>query len=182
MRVIGGKARRYKLKTIEGMSTRPTTDRIKETIFNMIQFEIQGKVFLDLFSGSGAIGIEALSREAEKCYFVEKSKVALEIIKENLEHTNLLDNSIIKSMEVDKAICDLNEKNIKIDIIFMDPPYDKGYIDIILKKIEKYDILEKDGIIIIESSRKEEFDINNKYEVYKQKKYNTTKITMLKYR
>ncbi len=100
MRVIAGKAKGHKLKTIEGLQTRPTTDRIKETLFNMIAFDLPQCKFLDLFSGSGAIGIEALSRGASECVFVEKSKSAYDMILTNLEHTKLKQYAILYQKDV----------------------------------------------------------------------------------
>ncbi len=111
MRVIAGSARRLLLKTIEGMDTRPTTDRIKETLFNMLQYEIAGSSFLDLFSGSGAIGIEALSRGARRAVFVEQNPLAVSCIQDNLETTHLKERALIM------------KKDVPFDFIFMDPPY-----------------------------------------------------------
>ena len=104
MRVIAGKARRLQLKSIEGLSTRPTQDRTKETLFNMLQPSIERSVFLDLFSGSGAIGIEALSRYAKEAYFVENQRKACECIKENLIHPKLMDQAHILAKDVMSAI------------------------------------------------------------------------------
>ena len=104
MRVIAGKARRLQLKTPEGLDTRPTTDRIKETLFNMLQPKLADCVFLDLFSGSGAIGIEALSRGAKRTFFVENAREPLKCIRENLENTNLMDDAIIIGKDVLTAL------------------------------------------------------------------------------
>ena len=127
MRVIAGKARRLNLKTIPGIDTRPTTDRIKETLFNMIQYDIAGCTFLDLFSGSGGIGIEALSRGAKQAYFVEKAKPALRCIRENLRYTKLDKKAQVLATDVNSAIRQLETKNVTFDHIFMDPPYKKGF-------------------------------------------------------
>ena len=116
MRVIAGKARRLQLKTIDGMETRPTTDRIKETLFNMINNDMPQAVFLDLFSGSGAIGIEALSRGASKAYFVESNKKAVQCIKDNLNFTKLQDDAVVMAMPVESALKDLEHK-VKFDFI-----------------------------------------------------------------
>ena len=104
MRVIAGSARHLKLKTIEGMGTRPTTDRIKETLFNMLSFYVEDSRFLDLFSGSGGIGIEALSRGAKQAVFVEQNKKAVACIKENLMHTHLNDKAVVMSKDVMTAL------------------------------------------------------------------------------
>ena len=121
MRVIAGSAKRLQLKTIEGMDTRPTTDRIKETLFNMISAYIADSNFLDLFSGSGAIGIEALSRGAACAVFVEQSKKAMECIKENLRYTKLADKAEVYETDVLNALNRLEGKKT-FDYIFMDPP------------------------------------------------------------
>ena len=123
MRVIAGSARRLLLKTIEGMDTRPTTDRIKETLFNMMQYEIAGSSFLDLFSGSGAIGIEALSRGARRAVFVEQNPLAVSCIQDNLETTHLKERALIMKKDVLLALKELEGKEEPFDFIVMDPPY-----------------------------------------------------------
>ena len=122
MRIIAGKARRLNLKTLEGLQVRPTTDRIKETLFNIIQNDIAGCNFLDLFSGSGAIGLEAASRDAKMVYLVESSSKAQSIIEENIAHTKLYDNTKLIKRDFRVAISELSKK-ISFDIIFADPPY-----------------------------------------------------------
>ena len=125
MRVIAGTARSLRLKTPEGMDTRPTTDRIKETLFNMLQPDLGGALFVDLFSGSGGIGIEALSRGAQHAYFVENDRKALACIMENLRFTRLADQATVLKTDVLSALYGIHEK--EADIIFMDPPYDCGH-------------------------------------------------------
>ncbi len=122
MRVIAGTARRLQLKTLDGIDTRPTTDRIKETLFNMISAELYDSNFLDLFSGSGGIGIEALSRGAANAVFVEKNPKAMKCIQENLESTKLKDRAKTMQMDVFAALSRLNGE-WKFEYIFMDPPY-----------------------------------------------------------
>ena len=122
MRVIAGSARSLPLKTIEGTDTRPTQNRIKETLFNMLQSDIPGCKFLDLYSGSGAIGIEALSRGAAKAVLVENSKKAVECIKDNLTFTKLADKADVMEMDVLSAINRLKGKDV-FSIVYMDPPY-----------------------------------------------------------
>ena len=137
MRVIAGTARSLPLKTPEGMDTRPTTDRIKETLFNMLQADVPGSVFVDLYSGSGGIGIEALSRGAEKAYFVENSEKAISCIRQNLSFTKMENRAIVIKQDVCSALNSINEK--AADIIFMDPPYGCEY--------------EKDVLNILRSAR-----------------------------
>lgn len=122
MRVIAGSARRIPLKTLKGLETRPTTDRIKETLFNMIQYGLADCMFLDLFAGSGAIGIEALSRGAAGCVFVEQNRAAVECIRENLQATKLLDRAVVMHCDGLTALGRLEGK-YRFDYIFMDPPY-----------------------------------------------------------
>ena len=120
MRVIAGSARRLLLKTIEGLDTRPTTDRIKETLFNMLQPQIPGCFFLDLFSGSGAIGIEALSRGARKAVFIENNPKAVECIRENLSRTHLEEGALVLESDVIAGLKRLEGRNYRFDLIFMD--------------------------------------------------------------
>ncbi len=124
MRVIAGKARSLKLKTPEGLETRPTTDRIKETLFNMLQPWLPDSIFIDLFSGSGGIGIEALSRGARHAYFVENNKNAIACIQENLQFTKTMDDATILKQDVLSALSGIHEK--EADVIFIDPPYEQG--------------------------------------------------------
>ena len=124
MRVIAGKARRIQLKTAPGMGTRPTTDRIKETLFNILQPDLYSARFLDLFSGSGAIGIEALSRGCEMAVFVENNSAAVECIRDNLKCTKLSEDAVIMQKDVYAAIQQLESEGKCFDIVFMDPPYD----------------------------------------------------------
>ena len=123
MRVIAGSAKRLLLKTIEGMDTRPTTDRIKETLFNMLQPQIPGCLFLDLFSGSGAIGIEALSRGAKTAVFIENNPKAADCIRENLQRTHLEEGALVMNCDVIAGLKRLEGRNYRFGLIFMDPPY-----------------------------------------------------------
>ena len=152
MRVIAGKARRLQLKTPEGLDTRPTTDRIKETLFNMLQPKLADCVFLDLFSGSGAIGIEALSRGAKRTFFVENAREPLKCIRENLENTNLMDDAIIIGKDVLTALRQLKEEQTVFDIVFMDPPYRKDLELKILESLKDMSVIRKDTLIIVEAS------------------------------
>ena len=176
MRVISGSARGLKLKAPEGLETRPTTDRIKESLFNIISPYLQEINFLDLFSGSGAIGIEALSRGAKKSIFVDSSKTCFNIIKENLTSARLIEKSKIYNEDCILAIEKIAKENIFFDIIFMDPPYSKNIEHNILKKIKETNILKPDGIIICEQHINDEIPnicgLNN----YRIKEYKTTKI------
>lgn len=181
MRVIAGKARRIPLSTVEGFDTRPTTDRIKETLFNMLQNQILGCHFLDLFSGSGAIGIEALSRGAVSCYFVEKNPRAVSCIQDNLKKTNLQKEAWVLSMDVLSAISRMKQQNEKFDIIFMDPPYDCSLEKTVLEQLKDGELLQEDCLIIVEASLKTDFSYIKSwgYELEKEKRYKTNKHVFL---
>ena len=176
MRVIAGKARRLNLKTIPGMDTRPTTDRIKETLFNMLQPEIPGCRFLDLFAGSGGIGIEALSRGAAEAVFVEKNPKACACIRENLSFTKLAEDGKLLNMDVMQALRSLEGKGT-FDCIFMDPPYHAGLEEQILTYLKDSKILTDDSLIIIEADIHTDFgyaaDLG--YTVLRSKEYKTNK-------
>lgn len=150
MRVIAGTARSLRLKTPEGMDTRPTTDRIKETLFNMLQPYLSGALFVDLFSGSGGIGIEALSRGARHAYFVENEKKALSCILENLQFTHLADQATVLKTDVLSALYGIHEK--EADVIFMDPPYDCGHEKRVLAVLKELPWVTENTMIVIESS------------------------------
>jgi 16S rRNA (guanine(966)-N(2))-methyltransferase RsmD len=177
MRVIAGKARRLQLKTPEGYETRPTTDKIKETLFNIINPYIADADFLDIFSGSGAIGIEALSRGARYAAFVENSRPALDCIKSNLKYAKLDQQAEIFSLDALKAIRALELKGKVFDIVFMDPPFDQMIEKDILLALQNSNIIYCDTIIIVEASKKTNFDYleDTKFEIYKTKEYKSNK-------
>ena len=149
MRVISGKAKSLRLKTIEGDSTRPTTDRIKETLFNIIGCQVIDASFLDLFAGSGGIGIEALSRGAATCVFVENNPKCVNVIKDNLKSTRLEDGASVVRMDVVSYIEGV--KNTQYDIIFVDPPYRGGFEDQVLKSISDSGLCHNSTVVILEA-------------------------------
>lgn len=151
MRIIAGTARSMPLKTIEGKDTRPTTDRIKETLFNILQMDVPGAVFLDLFAGSGGIGLEAVSRGAKKAVFVENSKKAAACIQENIRFTKFTSSCDLKCMDALSALRMLERRYI-FDIIFMDPPYGLGLEYEVLEHLKTSSILTEDTLIIVEKS------------------------------
>lgn len=155
MRVISGTARGTKLSSINSINTRPTLDRVKEALFNIIQNKIEDSVVLDLFAGSGAIGIEFLSRGAKKAYFCEKSYEAAEMIYKNLEKTRFLSKSNLLKKDYKKCLKELKEKDLKFDIIFIDPPYKENLGVEAINQIISLEILKQDGIIILETDEKE---------------------------
>lgn len=178
MRVISGKCRGTTLFAPTGIETRPTTDRIKETLFNIIAFDLMDCYFLDLFSGSGGIGIESLSRGAKKTVFVEQSKHALNYIHKNLEKTQLKNQAEILGINVINALKLLEERQDKFNIIFMDPPYALEDIKIVLEKAEG--VLEDVGYIILERSSAKPLLLPDSLELWKEKIYKTTTLSFMR--
>ena len=157
MRVIAGIARSMPLITPRGLETRPTSDQIKETLFNMLQGYTEGANFLDLYAGSGQIGIEALSRGAEFAAFVEKSDEAVKCIKANVDKTKFADKSMILKLEVLSGIRTLELEKKRFDIVFLDPPYNQGLEQGILTALVGSAILNDEVIIIVEASKNTDF-------------------------
>lgn len=182
MRVIAGKARRLPLTAPEGKDTRPTTDRIKETLFNIIQDDVPGSIFLDLFSGSGAIGIEALSRGAKKAYLVEFGKEPLKCIRANLAKARLTEDAVVLPVEVTYAISKLEKTGQVFDIIYADPPYDKEFEPKIADLIAHSGIVREGTMVIIESALRTQVDYVDEevYELIKIKEYKTNKHVFLR--
>ncbi len=179
MRVISGKARGKKLHTIEGLDTRPTTDRIKESIFNLIQFDIPDAKVLDLFAGSGALGIEAASRGAEQVKLVENSRKCHAVIEANIDDTNLGEVVSLFKSNVMSILLRLNEK---FDVIIMDPPYGKGLVQQVIGVIDAENLLSEDGIIVIEHSIKDVLEEKiGSFVINKHKKYGKTLISVYSY-
>ena len=177
MRVIAGKARRLQLKTIEGMNTRPRQDRTKETMFNVINNCVPGCYFLDLFSGSGGIGIEAASRGAKKCVLVENNRRAYDCIMYNLKYTKLEDVSKVMFTTVESAIKQLDNVGEHFDIVFMDPPYNHLFEKDVLNYLKESNLISNESIIIVEASNETEFDYleDMGYKIIKEKVYKTNK-------
>lgn len=184
MRVIAGKARRLQLKTVAGMETRPTTDRTKETLFNIINYDLAGSNFLDLFSGSGAIGIEALSRGARTAYFVENSRMAIQCIKDNLHFTKLMNDAVVMNETVQSAVENLNNKKIYFDFVFMDPPYNKQLEKAILEQLHQTTIIDHNSVIIVEASLETDFSYLESigFCLVREKNYKTNKHVFIKKR
>lgn len=175
MRVIAGTARSLRLKTPEGMDTRPTTDRIKETLFNMLQPYLADAVFIDLYSGSGGIGIEALSRGARHAYFVENNRNAIACITENLQFTRLMDRATILKQDVLSALSGIHEK--EADVIFMDPPYNCGYEKQVLQVLTGAPYVTENTLIVTEASLETDFTYLEQlgFCIKKEKCYKTNK-------
>lgn len=174
MRIIAGTARSLPLKTIEGQDTRPTTDRIKETLFNIIQDEVPGAYFLDLFAGSGQIGLEAVSRGARYAVFVENNRKACGCIEDNIHFTKFDRETKLYQSDVISAIRSMEEK-YKFDVIFMDPPYNHLYEKDVLECLATSSVLKEDTLIIVEASLHTSFDYLEEmgYTLKKLKTYKT---------
>ncbi|MEZ3436046.1 MAG: 16S rRNA (guanine(966)-N(2))-methyltransferase RsmD [Lachnospiraceae bacterium] len=183
MRVIAGTAKRLILKTVEGIDTRPTTDRIKETLFNILAPELYDCRFLDLFAGSGGIGIEALSRGAGMAVFVEKNPKAMACIRENLMHTKLHDRGVTMQMDVLSALRRL-EGEEAFDFIFMDPPYKSEMERQTLEALGELHLLAEGGLIITEAAKETSFDYVEGlgFSVIREKIYKTNKHIFLERR
>ena len=180
MRVIAGKARRLPLKTLPGADTRPTTDRIKETLFNILQPELLHCRFLDLFSGSGAIGIEALSRGARKAVFVEKNPKACACIRDNLAFTKLAPDGQVMNMDVLQALRSLEGEG-PFDCIFMDPPYGMDLERSALEYLSGSALADENTLIIVEAELHTDFSYVEEmgYELTRSKEYKTNKHVFL---
>lgn len=176
MRIIAGSKRRLPLKTVEGKDTRPTTDRIKETLFNMLQNEVYGCYFLDLFAGSGQIGLEALSRGARYAVFVENAKKAAACITENIRFTKSDKESLLLQMDVIAALRSMEGK-YQFDIIFMDPPYDKELEREVLEYLKSSSLLKENTLMITEASLQTDLSYVNElgFTILKEKCYKTNK-------
>lgn len=173
MRVIAGSRRHLILKTVPGMAVRPTTDRTKETLFNILNPYLADCRFLDLFSGSGAIGIEALSRGAEAAVLVEQSAESLSCIKENLKTTKLTEEARLLGMDVFRAIPMLESEGKSFDIIFMDPPYEKELERQVLERLSDSVLVAEDTLIVVEASLQTDFSYLDGlgFEIIREKKY-----------
>ncbi len=155
MRIISGTSRGRRLRTTKGHSLRPTSDRVKESIFNILGEEVRGKVVLDLFAGTGNLGIEALSRGAKRAVFVERAREALRTIQENLLQCGFSNQGEILPREVSRAIGILEARGESFDLILMDPPYEKGWVERTLIKLNHHKIYQEGSLLVIEHGRRE---------------------------
>lgn len=178
LRVISGSARGKKLISLEGLDVRPTLDRVKESVFNMIAFDIGDASVLDLFCGSGALGIEALSRGAKRAVFVDKNADALSVTKQNLTATRLDDNA--KLVQSDSIVYLQNTPDV-FDIILIDPPYQAQLYERVLQEIAERKLLAPDGIIVVESAENDPPEIpTGLFSSVREKKYGKVKIFLIK--
>ena len=176
MRVITGTARGRKLGQLQGMDTRPTTDQVKESIFNIIQFDIEGRRVLDLFGGTGQLGIEALSRGAASCTFVDQRKDAVSLIRSNLKLCQLSDKARVVQGE---ALSFLSTVRDQYHLVFLDPPYQTDLLENAIKKIAEIDMLTENGIIICESPADKVLpELPQPYHKGREYRYGKIKITV----
>ena len=183
MRVISGTAKGKKLHSQDSIETRPTLDRVKEAIFNIIQFNVKDAQILDLFSGSGALAIECLSRGAKHAVLCDNSYKAIQVIKNNLQETRLIDKAEVLNKDyLDVLNYEYKEKK-SFDIIFLDPPYKSNLVIESINNIINYELLKNDGIIIVETDDKEKIDEIKqlkKIEVYDERKYGTVLVIFIR--
>ena len=180
MRIIAGKARGLKLFAPDGLSVRPTADRVKESLFNILNLKLIDAYVLDLFSGSGNLGLEAWSRGAKEVICVDMSKNSLNYINRNIEKAKASEYVKIYRSDAIKSIEYFHKEGVLFDIIFCDPPYEKGFLNLVLTQMKKGNILKQEGFLIIESSKNEKYELPDFFECARQEKYGDTIITFIK--
>lgn len=165
------------LETTPGLATRPTTDRVKETLFNMLQPYLADCAFLDLFAGSGAIGIEALSRGAGSAFFVERDPEAIGCIRRNLTHTKLAENAVTAQLDVIEGIRRAEQEERVFDVVFMDPPYRMELERRVLERLANSSVITEDTLIVVEAALETDFDYVSElgYKILREKRYKTNK-------
>ena len=180
MKVISGL---LKGRIIEGYNidgTRPTMDRVKESLFGSIQNNIKNSIVLDLFAGSGQLGIEAISNGATKCYFIDNNNEVIKILNKNITNLNIKDKSVILLSDWKKSLNDFSKKNIKFDLIFVDPPYNYDVYEKILTKVQELNLLSADGLIILEHHNLKLKEKYNNLILYKEKNYGNKSVNIYK--
>ncbi|MCK9574901.1 MAG: 16S rRNA (guanine(966)-N(2))-methyltransferase RsmD [Clostridia bacterium] len=181
MRIIAGKYKGRVLKSLERIEVRPTLDRIKQPLFSIIQFYIPHSIVLDLFSGSGALGLEALSRGADEAVFVDKNKDCCLVTENNVKMIG--ENSTVLCKDYASALMNFKAKNKKFDIIFLDPPYALNLGQPVIEKIAEYKLLNEDGIIVYEHLYDKNFKLKlpKRLEVYDSRKYGIVGIEFVRF-
>lgn len=178
LRIISGEHRGRILKTVPGRNTRPTSDKVKESLFNILQARIPGSIVLDLFSGTGNLGLESLSRGCEKAVFVEKSPAALAVLRENCRSLDYMEYTEIIPMDVSKALAFLSEDKREFDIVFMDPPYDHDLEVPAIEALDKGNLVKDDGVIVVEHLMQDEMpDCIGSFTRYQIRKYGNTALS-----
>ncbi|MFH1074554.1 MAG: 16S rRNA (guanine(966)-N(2))-methyltransferase RsmD [Candidatus Firestonebacteria bacterium] len=178
MRVIGGLAKSRKVKMNNNLAIRPISDRVKQSLFEILKYDIREAVFLDLFAGSGSVGIEALSRGAREAVFVDNNEKCTRLIRENLKNLGFTSAEVINS-DACRALEILSKKEKKFLLIFFDPPYELGFVKNILKKLETSDILNENGVVIVKRHKKEVLETS--MQLVKERFYGDTVLSFLKY-
>ena len=180
MKVISGilKGRNIEGYNIDG--TRPTMDRVKESLFGMIQNHIKDSIVLDLFAGSGQLGIESISNGANLCYFIDNNKEVIKVLNKNINNLNIQKNTKVLLSDWKKSLNEFSHQNIKFDIIFVDPPYDYDVYEKILEKVSVLNLLTENGIIILEHSNLKLKEHYNNLTLYKNKKYGSKSVNIYK--
>ncbi len=179
LRVIAGCAKGHKLKTVKGLTTRPTSDRVKESMFNIIAAQLDSAYVLDVFAGTGSLGIEALSRGAEQAIFFDKSSECCDLIKDNLVHTKLAEKAEVYTTDFVCGIERLHAQDRKFDLILLDPPYNKNFIQETLKTLINNDIIRDDGIVVAEHSLSDNLPVaSGRLEAIDSRKYGDTVLTI----
>ncbi len=176
MRVISGEKRGLNLLTLEGLNTRPTLDRVKETMFNVINFDLVSKNCLDVFSGSGGLSIEALSRGSELSYLIEHNNDAYDIINKNIIKANYEDKTKLFKLDYKQALEKISNENIKFSIVFLDPPYNSDFYENTLELLIKFDLLNDDAIVICEHKKDVKINTEDFY-VWKEKSFSKNCLT-----
>ena len=180
MKVISGTLKGRKIEGYNIDGTRPTMDRVKESLFATIQNNIKDSTVLDLFAGSGQLGIEAISNGAKTCYFIDNNKEVIKVLNNNISNLNIKQSSKVILSDWKKSLNDFFNQNIKFDIIFVDPPYDYDVYEKILEKVSTLNLLNDNGIIILEHSNLKLKDKYNNLTLYKFKKYGTKSVNIYK--
>jgi len=178
LRVIAGSARGTKLKAPKGLSVRPTADRVKEALFNIISARIVDCLFIDLFAGSGAVGIEALSRGAASAVFVDHNRGNIVLIRDNLEKTRLSERARLLLSDSGRAIDRLGAEKLKADLIFIDPPYDLTNVELLVSRVIAKDLINPTGLVVVEHTAKNLIWAES-FPGYRQKKYGDTGLTFI---
>ena len=182
MRIVAGKNKGNILKSPKDLSIRPTSEKAREALFDILGTSVRESCFLDLFAGTGAVGIEALSRGVKKVIFIEKEPKCIKIIKKNLEKTENIQNAVVYKIDFLTGLKLLAKKNYLLDYIFLDPPYNRGLVNISLLEIAKLPILRKNGLVIAQHYKKEKVmeKINN-LRLFNQRRYGECFLSFYEY-
>ena len=180
MKVISGTLKGRKIEGYNIDGTRPTMDRVKESLFGMIQDYVKNSVVLDLFAGSGQLGIEAISNGAKACYFIDNNREVIKVLNNNINNLKIKEKSRVILSDWKKSLNDFSNQNIKFDLIFVDPPYDYNVYEKILEKVSTLNLLNEEGLIILEHHNLKLKEKYNNLALYKQKNYGNKSVNIYK--